>query len=210
MKRSVQRMVVAPIIKMYDKWEYRCGRCSHYRRSFQTTPRGEFLPDNERPYARFDEALSIGYGQTCSQPYTVRNMLEWLDVKSGHKVLDVGSGSGWTTALLSKLVGKNGLVVAVERVPELLSFGQANCERLSVKNVQFVYDPAVLGWPAEAPYDRILVSAAADEIPAELIEQLAPNGKMVIPVFDSIWEVSKQNKTLVKTEHQGYIFVPLL
>lgn len=178
--------------------------------AFSANPRARFLPGHERPYAKFDQPLSIGYGQTNSQPQVVRQMLEWLDVQSGEKVLDVGSGSGWTTALLAHLVGKDGTVIATERVPELLIFGQQNCESVGALNTEFHFDAQVIGWQDGAPYNRILVSAEADELPTELVDQLADGGKMVIPILSSIWEIQKNGKELNKTEHKGYIFVPLL
>lgn len=105
--------------------------------AFAATPRGNFLPESERSQAGWDMALPIGYGQTNSQPLTVRLMLEWLEVQEGQKVLDVGSGSGWTTALLACLVGETGRVIAVEKVPELVEFGQENCRRIGVDNAEF-------------------------------------------------------------------------
>jgi protein-L-isoaspartate(D-aspartate) O-methyltransferase len=179
-------------------------------KAFTSNPRINFLPKSEFSYARFDMPLSIGCGQTNSQPTVVRQMLEWLDVHEGGKVLDIGFGSGWTTALLSFLTGDNGSVVATERIPELFEFGRGNCEKAGCKNIEFHYDATVLGWPDKAPYSRILVSAGADELPKELVEQLADGGKMVIPILSSIWEVQKNVTQITKVEHKGYIFVPLL
>lgn len=179
-------------------------------RAFLNAPRKLFLPESEQAYARYDQPLAIGHGQTNSQPTVVRLMLEWLDVKSGNNVLDVGSGSGWTTALLSFLVGSKGSVMATERIPELLEFGRNNCEALGIRNVSFQFDPTKFGWPAAAPYDRILVSAEADELPQDLVNQLADGGIMVVPILNSIWVIKKQGTEILKNEHKGYIFVPLL
>ncbi len=96
-------------------------------KAFQLVNRKNFLPPDVAKYWRRDTALPIGYDQTISQPYTVRKMLEWLDVQEGDRVLDLGSGSGWTTALLAHIVGKDGRVYAVERIPELVEFGRGNC-----------------------------------------------------------------------------------
>lgn len=179
--------------------------------AFSKTPRVLFLPTEMQMEADYDMPLPIGYGQTNSQPYTVRKMLEWLDPKEGDTVLDVGSGSGWTTALLAHLVGKDGKVIAVERVPELVEFGRNNCEKLNIKNVTFREAGKVFGWPKQAPFKRILVSAGADNLPQDLLDQLAPGGKLVIPVKGSILEISKDKASNTSTkEHPGFTFVPLL
>lgn len=158
-----------------------------------------------------DMPLPIGYSQTISQPTTVEMMLEWLEVQPGDKVLDVGSGSGWTTALLSVLAGPKGHVYAVERIPELVEFGRDNVERLGTRNVSFHQAGDEFGLPAESPFDRILVSASADELPNGLINQLKPGGKLVIPVQNSIFEIRKKPGGEVEsTEHPGFVFVPLL
>lgn len=179
--------------------------------AFKKIDRAKFLPEHVRQLAYIDDALPIGYGQTGSQPYTVRLMLKWLDPRPGEKILDVGFGSGWTTALLSYLVGPKGKIYAVERVPELVEFGQDNNERFGVKNAEFFQAGEELGLPEHAPYDRILVSASADEIPQGLVDQLKVGGKMVIPVHYDILEIIKKAKEKpgIKT-HPGFVFVPLL
>lgn len=170
-----------------------------------------FIPDNLKYMAGADMPLPIGYNQTISQPSTVEMMLEWLDVQTGDKALDIGSGSGWTTALLSDLVGQKGRVYAVERVPELVAFGRDNIERLGIKNASFHKSSKKLGLPAEAPFDRILVSASADKLPNELVDHLKPGGKLVIPVRNSIFEIYKNpNGKVQSTEHPGFVFVPLI
>jgi protein-L-isoaspartate(D-aspartate) O-methyltransferase len=179
--------------------------------SFRTMPRELFLPVSVRSQALMDHPLPIGYGQTNSQPTTVRNMLEWLDVQPGQRVLDVGSGSGWTTALLSVLVGKRGHVAAVEVVPELVAFGESNCRKAGVKNATFHQAGLHYGLPKAQPFDRILVSASADTLPKELLDQLVVGGKLVIPVQYDVLEITKQlaEPHLIKA-HPGYIFVPLI
>lgn len=174
-------------------------------------PRKNFLPDDVASEAEFDQPLPIGYNQTNSQPTTVRMMLEWLDPLPGNKVLDVGSGSGWTTALLAWLVGPKGRVYAVEKVPELVKFGRGNCRRVGIRNVKFYEAGITYGLSKCAPYDRILVSAAANSIPRDLIGQLAPGGKMVLPVQNSVFVVTKDKKGDIKEqEHYGFAFVPLV
>lgn len=179
--------------------------------AFEVYERRQFLPDEVRVYAQLDEALPIGYGQTNSQPYTVRQMLEWLDVREGQRVLDVGSGSGWTTALLSHLVGVNGYVYAVERVPELVEMGRENNDRAGVENVRFYRAGDEYGLPGQGPFDRILVSAGADSLPQELMDQLRTPGKMVIPIAGTIYEIEKlENGDIVQKGHEGFVFVPLI
>lgn len=182
-------------------------------RAFQDVPRRKFLQVEVAAEANWDRALPIGYGQTNSQPTTVRLMLEWLAVQPGQKVLDVGSGSGWTSALLSHLTGSGGRVIAVERVPELVKFGESNCKRLGCKNIVFHEAGDDLGWKEDAPYERILVSATASELPTQLIDQLAPEGRMVIPVQDKLWLVTKDEQGQVSKEvYPGlsFLFVPLI
>jgi protein-L-isoaspartate(D-aspartate) O-methyltransferase len=179
--------------------------------AFAKYDRQNFLPDGMRKLAHADWALPIGYDQTNSQPTTVKLMLNWLDVQPGDKVLDVGSGSGWTTALLSFIAGDKGHVYAVERVPQLVDFGRQNARRAGVKNASFRQAGQEIGLPQNAPYDRILVSAAAPKMPKELIDQLKPGGKLVIPVRDAVWEVIKDQKgSLKNSEHPGFAFVPLI
>lgn len=179
--------------------------------AFHAVAREDFLPEEYRSHASSDRPFPIGYGQTNSQPSTVSAMLDWLEVEEGQKVLDVGSGSGWTTALLSKLVGKNGHVYAVEVIPELVEMGRMNCENVGVTNAEFYKAGQTFGLPRHAPYDRILVSASADDIPFELLDQLASPGKMVVPVGNSIFEIEKDKTGVTDIiEHYGYVFVPLI
>lgn len=167
-----------------------------------------FVPDAVRHLAERDEALPIGSGGTNSQPTTVRNMLELLDVQPGDRVLDVGCGSGWTTAILSRLVGCEGSVVGVELEPELVRFGRTNLgDRANARIEQAA--PGVLGRPAGAPYDRILVSAMAGSVPPQLIEQLIDDGLMVIPVEDTMLVVRRVGDDYRSTRHGRYRFVPL-
>lgn len=179
--------------------------------AFKALKRVNFLPPTAKLLAGFDMPLSIGHSQTNSQPTTVHRMLEWLDPQSGDKILDIGSGSGWTTALLAHIVGPKGQIYAVERVPELVEFGRKNATKAGVKNAEFSQSGKKFGLPEYAPFDRILVSASADKFPAELLDQLKPGGKLVIPVQSSILEVTKSKNGQIKTnEHPGFIFVPLI
>lgn len=180
--------------------------------AFRDVRRADFVLPKYLDEVEIDAPLPIGHGQTISQPTTVKMMLEWLKAKPGEKVLDVGSGSGWTTALLSKIIGVKGKVYAVERIPELKEFGQKNCIKAGMNNVKFyLADSKTFGLPKFAPYDRILVSASAEELPQELIEQLKIGGKLVIPVNDRILEITKKTKDDISIiEHYGFVFVPLI
>ncbi len=171
-------------------------------------PRALFLRRADRRNAGHDGPLPIGHGQTNSQPLTVERMLRLLDVAPGQRVLDVGAGSGWTTALLAHLVGPTGQVLGVEIEPSLVEFGAKNLARTGQPWARL--EPArsgVLGDPDSAPWDRILVSAAPRVLPAELVAQLGDTGVLVIPVAAVMLRVV--NPGAVVTEHGHYRFVPL-
>lgn len=176
--------------------------------AFAAHPREGFLPRRERKRASHDGPLTIGHGQTNSQPRTVADMLRLLDVLPGHRVLDVGSGSGWTTALLGHLVGPEGSVLGMELEPDLVAFGHDNLAATGQPWARIeAATPGVLGDPERAPYDRILVSAEAQSLPEELVGQLAADGVMVAPVDGVMLRVA--NPGPVVTEHGHYRFVPL-
>jgi protein-L-isoaspartate(D-aspartate) O-methyltransferase len=178
--------------------------------AFATVPRSDFLPRHQRSSAGQDRALFIGHGQTGSQPTTVRNMLQLLDPQPGQRILDVGSGSGWTTALLATLVTSSGRIYGVELVPELTAWGRANLARYDVGWASIHQaDPDRLGLPEHAPYDRILVSAEAPELPAPLVEQLGPGGRMVIPVAGRLSVVDRTSAGIEVRRVGHYAFVPL-
>jgi protein-L-isoaspartate(D-aspartate) O-methyltransferase len=179
--------------------------------AFEQINRAHFVPEKSRDLAHRDIPLPIGYNQTISQPTTVKLMLKWLKPKEKGKILDVGSGSGWTSALLAEIVGREGRVFATERVPELKEMGEKNVLALGITNVAFFWTPDQIGLPNYAPYDRILVSASALKLPEELLRQLDFGGKMVIPVGNSIKEISKNpDGKIVERDHFGFRFVPLI
>lgn len=180
--------------------------------AFASVRRADFLPEAQRRYEAEDRPLPIGYSATNSQPRTVRNMLCLLDVQRGDRVLDVGSGSGWTSALLGHLVGHTGRVFAVEVVPELVASSRLALESdprpwVSVHQAE----SNVLGLPSQAPYDRILVSAEARTLPPPLVDQITPGGRMVIPVHGRMAVVDRDNRGDVSVRKVGhYAFVPLV
>lgn len=176
-------------------------------------PRARFLPEDVRDRAALDQPLPIGHGATNSQPWTVQFMLELLRVPEGATVLDVGSGSGWTTALLAELVGPKGSVLGVELVPELADFGRANLAGLNLPWARIEQAArGQLGAPASAPFDRILVSADAREIPEDLERQLAVGGRLVVPASGVMWIVDRDHEGWHREPVTGYrfAFVPLV
>ena len=178
--------------------------------AFAAVPRERFLPAGQRRFARLDRPLPIGHGQTNSQPTTVRNMLRLLDVQPGQRVLDVGCGSGWTTALLGRLVGPDGWVLGLEIIPALVEFGRANLSASTLPWASIrAAEPGVLGAPEEAPYDRILVSAEASTLPTGLVDQLTGDGVLVVPVRGVLTSVHRTATGTDVREHGAYSFVPL-
>ncbi len=176
--------------------------------------RKDFVLPKHIDYAYVDRPLPIGKGQTISQPSTVVFMLELLDVQKGHSVLDGGSGSGWTTALLSHLVGSNGEVIAMELLDSIKDFGEQNYAKTKYQNAVFIQGNAAKGCPEKAPFDRILISAAATAPPDALISQLALGGKLLIPLQDSRGNLLLLEKLgeddYKKSYYPGFAFVPFI
>ena len=187
-------------------------RSSRVVDAFESVRRVDFLPEGQKLLADQDRPLNIGYGQTNSQPSTVAFMIELLQPQKGDRVLDVGSGSGWTTALLAHIVGEEGKVYGVEIVEELVAFGSHNLNSYSYQNASIELAGEDLGLPSKAPFDRILASAAADSLPATLLDQLTVGGRVVLPVENEIWSVDKQadDGYLDISKYPGFAFVPLL
>ena len=178
--------------------------------AFEAVPRKRFLPAADRWRAHDDAPIPIGHGQTNSQPSTVSAMLRLLDVHGGQRVLDVGAGSGWTTALLAHLTGPDGEVLGLELEPDLARWGARNLAAAGCPWARLeVASPSVLGAPAGAPYDRILVSAGATELPQALLDQLADPGRLVVPVDGWMTLVVRQDGHDEVTTHGAYRFVPL-
>ena len=178
--------------------------------AFQKVDRKYFVPEAFSEHIYIDRPLPIGRDQTISQPSTVAFMLELLLPEVGSKVLDIGSGSGWTAALLCAIVGEKGSVLGLERVDDLVERGQNNLKQFDFKQCKIRKADEKLGLPGET-FDRILVSASADEIPRELFAQLKIGGTLVIPVRNSIFRFKKISQTEIETEeYQGFVFVPLI
>ena len=182
-------------------------------KAFKAVKRADFMPADMKNLAGLDEAVPIGMGQTISQPLVVAFMLEQLQPKTGDKILDVGSGSGWTSALLGEIVGLKGKVVAIETVPELREFGEKNAAKYNKWGlVQFILGDGSKGYEKEAPFDKILCSAAVQkEIPMAWKKQLKVGGRIVAPVQSSIWLLIKKSDAEFKEiESPGFVFVPLI
>jgi protein-L-isoaspartate(D-aspartate) O-methyltransferase len=150
--------------------------------AFARVPRRFFVPEGLQDLSEGDHPLEIGYGQTISQPYIVAAMTEALDLQGHERVLEVGTGSGYQTAILCELLPLANTVRTIEIVPELAARAQRVLRELGYTNVEFRVGDGALGWPEAAPYDAILVAAAPADVPATLVEQLAPGGRLVIPV----------------------------
>ncbi len=180
--------------------------------AFRKVPRHLFVPENLRDEAYRDYPLPIGYGQTISQPYMVAVMLEKARLSPGHRVLEIGTGSGYQTALLAEIVKE---VYSVERIPELAGRAREILERLGYGNVKIKVDDGSLGWEEFAPYDRIIVTAAAPSVPEALLKQLSPHGGvLVIPVGERhsqvLTIVEREGNNYKVTEDSPCVFVPLI
>ncbi len=181
--------------------------------AFSKIDRADFVPEIFRDYAYEDAPISIGYGQTISQPQVVAFMLEILRPKKGQNVLDIGFGSGWTVALLAEII-KEGKVIGIEKIPEIYNFGKCNIEKYSFlkkKVVKLFLKDGRNGKKDEGPYDRILISAADKDkkIIRRLSSQLKEEGRIVVPINSSIFLFIKKEGRFKFKEYPGFIFVPL-
>lgn len=183
--------------------------------ALRKVPRNLFVPKNIEELAYRDCPLSIGHGQTISQPSTVVAMTEALQPKAGQKILEIGAGSGWQAALLGRIVGKKGHVWTIERIEELVDMAKKNMRSAKIKNVDVVHGDGSVGLPSHAPFDRIIVTAACPSIPRILVDQLKPRGRLVVPVGDLYLQVmtvvTKTAKGKLEREEMGnFMFVPLI
>ncbi|MBN1897530.1 MAG: protein-L-isoaspartate(D-aspartate) O-methyltransferase [Spirochaetes bacterium] len=174
-------------------------------------PREEFVPEKLRDQAYADNPLPIGMNQTISQPYIVALMTQALELKGKEKVLEIGTGSGYQAAILAKLAHT---VYTIDRIEELVEIARLRIERLGMNNVFFRVGDGTLGLREEAPFDRIIVTAAAPHLPDNLIRQMAPGGLMVIPIGSKgiqILKIIKKTKEGIKEENSiACVFVPLI
>lgn len=175
--------------------------------AFKQVKREDFIPEAMINYAYEDTALSIGYGQTISQPYTIAFMLNLLELKAHQKILEVGSGSGYVLALINQ-ISKNSEIIGIERVYELAKKSVRVLNKY--KNIRVISGNALSLIEELGNFDRILASASAGKIPEQLINSLKINGILVIPVRNSIFQIKKTSKGLIKKEFYGFVFVPLV
>lgn len=180
--------------------------------AFEAVDRADFIPEELETRAYDDTALPLGYGSTISQPLTVALMLEELLPEAGDNILDVGSGSGWTSALLSHIVGEAGRVHAVEVVPELSDRSEETIREIYpelYERIQFYAENAEDGLPEAAPFQRILASAAVYSVSQTWMGQLAIGGRMVVPVRNSVYRIDRVSVTdFCPREFSGFAFVP--
>jgi len=181
-------------------------------RAMDEVPRDRFVPSDQRDAAFTDQALPIACGQTISQPYVVAYMTEQLDVRPHHRVLEVGTGSGYQAAVLSRLARE---VISIERYRTLADEARARLAALGYHNVEIVVGDGLAGVPSRAPYDRILVTAAAVTLPETLLDQLADDGAMVLPLgphgeLQHIVKLTKSQTGVAREDLIAVRFVPLL
>ena len=178
--------------------------------AMRKVPRHTFVPEDMKSYAYQDEPLPIGDGQTISQPYIVAYMTEVLELKADERILEVGTGSGYQTAVLAELVKE---VYTVELVGALSLRAQEVLKELGYRNISFKIGDGTLGWKEYAPYDSIMVTAAAPQVPKTLQEQLGVSGKMIIPVgseFQELILITREKKSYKKKRLLPVRFVPLI
>jgi len=169
-------------------------------KAMEKVQRHLFIPEAIQDQAYDDNPLAIGFRQTISQPYTVAFMTEALELTGSERVLEIGTGSGYQTAILAELAKE---VYSVERIPELAQQAKIKLERLGYKNIQIKIDDGTLGWSEFAPYQAIIVTAGAPEVPPPLIEQLDSNGRLVIPVGDKYsQEMLRVRKKIIAGKEQ--------
>jgi protein-L-isoaspartate(D-aspartate) O-methyltransferase len=183
-------------------------------KAMEKVPRELFVPSDYARSAYSDTPLPIGLGQTISAPSIVAFMSKSLDVQDGMRILEIGSGSGYQAAILAELAGSSGVVYTVERISGLIQLAKANVEKLGYANVKFIEGDGTKGYAEEAPYDRIIVTAASPSIPQPLIDQLKEGGKLLIPVgsrmFQDLELVVKTRFGEETSNLMPVIFVPLI
>ena len=181
--------------------------------AFRKADRKYFVPEEYQEDAYGDRPLHIGKNQTISQPTTVAIMTQALEPKPGQKILEIGSGSGWQSAVLSFIVGKKGKVITIEYIKELAEFARKNLRKLNIKNVLVIHGDGSKGYKKESPFDKIILTSAAPDFPKPLIEQLKDNGIILGPLGSRFeQEMVKARKVkgrLIRENLGGFIFVRL-
>ncbi len=188
-------------------------KTENVEKAFLETQRENFIPDQKKNYAYADTPLEIGQGQTISAPHMVAIMCEALDIKEGQKIMEIGAGSGYHAAIISKLIGEKGHLYTIERFPVLAEKANENLEKTNIKNATVIVGDGSQGHKERAPYDRIYVTCASPGIPPPLIEQLKDHGKLLIPVGQTVCELQLIEKVGDKTKISdlgGCVFVPLV
>ena len=181
--------------------------------AFRAVPREEFVRGGQRHLAYGDYPLPIEAGQTISQPYIVALMIQAAGIKPGDKVLEIGAGSGYASAVISRIAAR---VVGIERQPKLVEVASERLQRLGYDNVTIVEGDGTIGWPGEAPYDAILAAATGSHVPQPLVDQLAAGGTIVMPVGElagaqKLIKVTKRDDgSLEESDLGGVRFVPLI
>ena len=187
---------------------------NHVKEAFLSIPREHFIPVEKGPYAYMDKPLDIGNGQTISAPHMVAIMAEELQLKNGQKVLEIGAGSGYHAAIISKIIGPNGKVYSIERIKSLADKAKENLAKVEIKNVEVIVSDGSMGFEEYAPYDRIYVTCAAPSVPKPLLNQLSSEyGILLIPVGKIICDLKRVIKTpdgLKSESLGGCAFVPLI
>lgn len=184
---------------------------SRILRAFEKVPREQFVLQEYAQQAYEDTPLPLGHGATISQPTTVMLMLQALDIKPGNKILEIGTGSGYNTALLAELAGKKGKVITIEFIKELAESAAKKLQHY--KNVKVIYADGKYGYQKEAPYHRIIATAACQEIPEMLLKQLKLKGILVIPIGpyhnQEVIKITKLKSELKRESLGSFVFVPM-
>jgi len=211
MGRHEEKLLAARGAMVETQLRRRGIRNEHVLEAFMEVPRERFVPAARLREAYADCPLPIGHGQTISQPYVVALTLAELDPRGDSRVLDIGTGSGYQTALLAKLAGH---VYAIERIAALTEGASATLEQLGIDNVTLRTGDGTLGWPDEAPFDRIACGAAAPHVPDTWIDQLADDGRIVLPTgqreSQMLLAVEKHGEQITRRDICGVRFVPLI